>query len=629
MRVALVTVGDAARTTGGHLYNARVMEGLRGRGHEATVISASGESFGEQEAAARDFTLNPDDFDVVVVDMLARVVCGERLAGWRASVPVVSLVHELPGDASPDDSRRERTHEDALLESDILVTVSEDGARRLEARGVVRGRIRIAPPGFDRLSQTARDPANASVDPSPRALCIGQWIPRKGVLDLVRAWREAEVGDARLTLVGETDADPEYARLVTEAIAGDDTIEVAGGLSDEDLAAAYAASDVFVLPSRFEGYGIVYAEALASGLPVIARSVGPVPEVVGEEAAFLIPENAGPGDLARALERLLTDTDLLRRMSGAALKRASELPRWDDTVDAVERALLNATDPDGIAVREQNRRSWNAVVGTHESHRTGLAGYLAGGGSTLFPEELHLLGGVRGKRVVHLQCNTGFDTLSLASSGALATGVDISDAAIERARRLSGETGIRARFERSDIYEWLRGAASRGRRFDLALSTYGVVCWLDDLTGWARGIHDVLDDGGSFVIVDFHPASMVFDAEWKPANDYYAGGKVLEMSEGVGDYVGESGGGLTAPGFDEGVRGFENTEGCRLHLWGLGEVVSALAGAGLRIERLEEYPYVNGERHFDRMREGAGRRMYPPEDVPDLPLMYGIRATKT
>src|ERR687895_2658471 len=95
-------------------------------------------------------------------------------------------------------------------------------------------------------------------------------------------------------------------------------------------------------------------------------------------------------------------------------------------------------------LREQNRLSWNAVVGAHDSHRGDLAGFLREGGSTLFLEELALLGDLKGKTLVHLQCNSGGDSLSLASLGATVTGVDISDEAISSARRFSTETGIPA-----------------------------------------------------------------------------------------------------------------------------------------------------------------------------------------
>ncbi len=209
------------------------------------------------------------------------------------------------------------------------------------------------------------------------------------------------------------------------------------------------------------------------------------------------------------------------------------------------------------------------------------------------------------------------------------TGVDISDEAVRSARDLARKTGVRATFERADVYDWLEDASREGRRFDAVFASYGVVCWLPDLEAWARGIAGVLDPGGRFVLVDFHPAADIFDADWNHVNDYPAAERPLLLEEGVGDYVAASGGGLTPAGFVEGVNGFENPEKAHLFRWGLGEVVTALAGAGLRITTLEEYPYTNGERGFARMRELRGRRMFPPEDVPALPLMYGIRAEKS
>lgn len=279
-------------------------------------------------------------------------------------------------------------------------------------------------------------------------------------------------------------------------------------------------------------------------------------------------------------------------------------------------------------VREQNRRSWNAVVAAHESHRGDLARFLKGGGTTLFPEERRLLGDVEDKTLAHLLCNSGGDSLSLALLGATVTGVDISDGAIASARELSSETGILVDFVRADLYDWLERTAREESRFDVVFSSYGVVCWLPDLDAWADGIASILVPGGRFVLVEFHPVADVFDEDWNLVNDYPSGGEPLPLEEGVGDYVAESDGGLTPAGFIEGVRGFENPEGCHLFRWGVGEVVTALAGAGLRTVTLEEYPYSNGERKFRRMRELPGRRMVPPEGVPHVPLMYGIVAEK-
>ena len=268
------------------------------------------------------------------------------------------------------------------------------------------------------------------------------------------------------------------------------------------------------------------------------------------------------------------------------------------------------------------------MVSVHDSHRGDLAGYLRGGGSTLFPEERALLGDLRDRTLVHLQCNSGGDSLSLASLGAAVTGVDVSDEAIRSARRLSAEAGIPADFVRADVYDWLAATARTDRRFDVVFSSYGVVCWLSDLGAWARGVASVLRPGGRFVLVDFHPAAEVFDEDWRVAYDYPSGGEHRLLEEGVGDYVGESGGGLTPAGFAEGVVGFESPRRCHLFRWGLGEVVTAVAGAGLKVTALEEYPYSNGERNFAGMRELPGRRMVPPESVPAVPLMYGISAEK-
>ncbi|HEX2740815.1 MAG TPA: class I SAM-dependent methyltransferase [Rubrobacter sp.] len=279
-------------------------------------------------------------------------------------------------------------------------------------------------------------------------------------------------------------------------------------------------------------------------------------------------------------------------------------------------------------LREQNRVSWNAVVGALNSHRGDLSRFLREGGCTLFSEEMRLLGDLEERSLVHLQCNSGGDSISLAKLGATVTGVDISDEAVRSARALSKKTGIPATFERADVYDWLEEASREGRRFDAVFASYGVVCWLPDLGRWTEGIAQVLEPGGCFVLVDFHPAADIFDEDWNHVRDYPSGGEQLLLEEGVDDYVAGSDGGLTPAGFVEGVSGFENPEKAHLFRWGLGEVVTALAGAGLRITTLQEYPYTNGERNFSGMRELTGRRMVPPEDVPAIPLMYGIRAEK-
>jgi SAM-dependent methyltransferase len=241
---------------------------------------------------------------------------------------------------------------------------------------------------------------------------------------------------------------------------------------------------------------------------------------------------------------------------------------------------------------------------------------------------VELLGDLAGQALVHLLCNAGQDSLCLARLGASVTGVDISDEAIAFARHLSTETGIPARFVRADVYDWLAEAGDRAERYDVAFSSYGALPWLSDLGVWARGIAAILKPGGRFVTVEFHPFAMVFEWDWSHKYPYFGEGMPLTFEHGIGDYVALSGGALAPSGYLDGVKDFVNPHRGHEFQWGIGEVASALLDAGLTITVLREYPYMNGAKLFDRMRELPGKRMVPPEEVPNLPLMFGLVAQK-
>jgi SAM-dependent methyltransferase len=277
-------------------------------------------------------------------------------------------------------------------------------------------------------------------------------------------------------------------------------------------------------------------------------------------------------------------------------------------------------------VHEANRRSWNAATVAHNRHKGDQAAFLRAGGSTLFPEEVELLGDVAGRALVHLQCNAGQDTLSLARLGARATGVDISDEAIAFARRFSVESGVAAGFERADVYDWLRQARQEGRRFDVAFASYGVLSWLSDLDAWARGIADVLAPGGRLVLVDFHPVVGMFDPDLSLRFPYSSGGAPVAIAEGIGDYVAESGDGLLLGEPRPESEPFHNPHPTYEFAWGVADVAQAVMGAGLRIGTLREWPYSNGWKPFTDMHPEPGRRWRLPDGVPALPLMLGLVA---
>jgi SAM-dependent methyltransferase len=295
---------------------------------------------------------------------------------------------------------------------------------------------------------------------------------------------------------------------------------------------------------------------------------------------------------------------------------------------------------------EQNRRSWNLATRAHNSHKRDQAGFLRDGGSTLYPEELALLDvppaawpdehgrtdlsrtpalPLAGRALVHLQCNSGQDTLSLARLGADVTGVDISDEAVAFAADLARDAGVPATFVRSDVYDFL---AETPRRFDVAFASYGVLVWLSDLAAWARGVARVLRPGGVLVLMEFHPLPMTLDAELRPAYPYFGEGQPCPGPDGIGDYVAQSGPTLTPSGWQEGELGFRNPHPTAEFSWTIGDVLGAVLDAGLALERFHEHRHANGCRLFADMRALPGRRFAMPPGAMDLPLMFGLRARK-
>jgi glycosyltransferase involved in cell wall biosynthesis len=371
MRVAFITVGDTRRLTGGYLYHARVFAGLRARGIDLVEISASDADPASQQAhtAAFSAAFDPRLFDVVVVDALACAICSAWLDGWRALRPLVAMVHELPSVAGGSNA----TFEAPLLRADRLIAVSRHGQAILEARGVRPECIRIVSPGFDRLRTTAgrevRGPGSArqgdretrgQADKGKRraigyrlsaigcahlsrVLCVAQWIERKGILDLVQAWATLKRSDAVLELIGELHADPAYTAAVRAAIAAAPwraRFVVRGAVPDTLLHQAYAQAELFALASRYEGYGMAFAEALAYGLPVVAYRVEPVPDLIGDAGVFV---HAGATwALAGALGHLLDHPAERARLQSAALIRADELPTWEEAVRGFQRVLEEA-----------------------------------------------------------------------------------------------------------------------------------------------------------------------------------------------------------------------------------------------------------------------------------------------
>ena len=279
-------------------------------------------------------------------------------------------------------------------------------------------------------------------------------------------------------------------------------------------------------------------------------------------------------------------------------------------------------------MHEQNRLSWNEATKAHNSHKEDQARFFRGGGNKLFAEERALLGDLSGKSVLHLQCNAGQDTLSIKLLGAeKVTGVDISDEAIDFARRLSKDSGVEAIFHRADVYDWLEEASKSGQTWDIVFCSYGAIIWLSDLGSWARGVASVLRPGGRFVTVEFHPVEMMFEVDLSLKYPYSTHGEPLTWEEGIEDYVAYSGPSLTPSGWQDGVQGFKNPNPAHEFHWGTAEIITALLEAGLVLEHFREYEDATF-RMYEGMIELPGRKWMLPEGVPPFPLMYSSAARK-
>jgi SAM-dependent methyltransferase len=179
---------------------------------------------------------------------------------------------------------------------------------------------------------------------------------------------------------------------------------------------------------------------------------------------------------------------------------------------------------------EINKNSWNNKVAIHvASDFYDVAGFLKGK-SSLNSFELDLLGDVKGKSILHLQCHFGQDTLSLGRLGAQVTGVDLSDVAIEKAKELASQTGIESTFICCDIYDLPKYL---NEQFDIVFTSYGTIGWLPDLNKWGALISQFLKPQGKFVFVEFHPVVWMFDDNFeKIGYNYFNSGAIVETYEG-------------------------------------------------------------------------------------------------
>ncbi len=394
-RVAFAVPGDLSTPTGGYAYDKRMIAELERLGWQVDVVDL-GDGFPWPSDEARMRALGRlaavPAGRIVVVDGLALGVLPDAASQLCPHHPLIALVHHplaLESGLSAEEADILRASERAALAvaSRVIVT-SVATARQLVADYAVPiDRIIVAQPGNDPAPA-----ARGSDDGIVRLLSVGAVVPRKGFDVLIAALATMSDLPWHLTIVGARDRDPKTAAQLDADIARfklGERVSVLGAVASERLNELYIGADLFVLASRFEGYGMAYAEAIAHGLPVIGTTAGAIPDTVPPDAAVLVPPDDAAA-LALALRRLIENTDERRRLAAGAREAAGRLPTWQASANDIRTRAggpLMSFSAQWLALREPyDLRARNAQV------RDAVAASFTGAPSL---------------RIVDLACGTG------------------------------------------------------------------------------------------------------------------------------------------------------------------------------------------------------------------------------
>ena len=344
----LVVPGSLAQNTGGYLYDARIVNELRQRAWRVTVHNLEGAFpvVDNQARASITQTLEAcPDGARVVIDGLALAGFADLADAHSSRLRILGLIHHpLAEETGLADQTRQQlaTRErEALTACRGVVVTSAFTAKQMDAYGVPTSSVRVVSPGNDpaRLAQgpTCGDP--------PSLLCVASVIPRKGHEVLIRALARLREISWTCVCVGSLTRAPTHAALVqeqarTNGLSG--RICFPGECSTDVVKDFYHTSSVFVLPSHYEGFGLVLVEAMARGLPIVSTTAGAIPSTVPPDTGMLV-EPGNPELLAGALRALLAGEagQVRRNMLGAAARRhASSLPSWDQAGRVFAAAIL-------------------------------------------------------------------------------------------------------------------------------------------------------------------------------------------------------------------------------------------------------------------------------------------------
>jgi glycosyltransferase involved in cell wall biosynthesis len=342
-RVTFAVPGDLATPTGGYAYDRRIIAELRATGWSVDVLDI-GTGFprpsDDTRTQARQLLDAVPPGQPIVVDGLAYGVMAEEAKSFCQNHPVVALVHHplaLESGLSPADAEAFRASErSALACAHLVVTTSPMTARLVRDEfGVAADRLMVVQPGTDRVT-----PERGAISGTIMLLAVGAVVPRKGYDVLLAAVAQLK-GPWRLIVVGDRTRSPDTVRLLDDAVVElklTGRVDFVGAVPAEELAGFYTSANLFVLPSRFEGYGLAFTEAIAYGVPVVATNAGAIPDTVPQGAGILVPPDDAEA-LAKVLQRLIECPHELEKLAAGARAAAQSFPSWRDSATLFAQAL--------------------------------------------------------------------------------------------------------------------------------------------------------------------------------------------------------------------------------------------------------------------------------------------------
>jgi glycosyltransferase involved in cell wall biosynthesis len=334
--------GDITTLTGGYIYERRLLEGLRAAGRDVLHIRLAGTfpepSPADMADAVRQLAALDPARPLILDGLVFGSIDTRGLATVRA--PIVAMIHHpLAHESGLSADRRAhlyRTERDNLALSQHVIVPSPHTAAILTSEyGVARERITIIRPGTDRPAGPC-----APIEP-PLILSVGIQHPRKGHDVLLRALAQVTDLAWQAVIVGSPYDAPHAADLAAlhDALRLGDRVTFAGRVAADRLSDLYRTAGIFALATRYEGYGIVFDEALAHGLPIVACRTGAVPQTVPPGAGLLVAPD-DPAAFGAAVRMVVEDRALRRRLGAVSAATGARLPAWD-TVPAKAGALLD------------------------------------------------------------------------------------------------------------------------------------------------------------------------------------------------------------------------------------------------------------------------------------------------